>query len=189
MEKFSEILQVKIRDSGQTNKEFAKSADIKKTELNDILKGIAPDKRTLSKICKHLGWDYDPGPTVKKIAPISNRFVKTDFKKKTVSPLKASGRFCIRCFFNEKIHVYDTIEMAHYSMGLRQNALGKGTGVKVSDILKIPLCKKCHRRFDEPKERKSVEKSEEFLFYISLFIAQEFEKGNIAILKDSPDEF
>ncbi|MCK5607802.1 helix-turn-helix transcriptional regulator [Candidatus Pacearchaeota archaeon] len=175
-------IQIKIRDTGLTNKEFAKSAGIKKNELDSILKGIAPNQYTLGKICRALDWEWTPEP-VKVPAPVRTKIqkhVQADFNKKPKSPLKAKGNHCFRCHFKEGIHVYDTIEMAHYS-GDRSAAFGKCRGQKGSDILKCPLCKLCHKRFDEPKVRKSVELSEEFLFYIALFIAQEFEAGNIII--------
>ncbi len=188
MESFADKLQIKIRETGQINKEFAKGARIKKKDLDSILDGEKPDNWTLKKIANGLGIDIEEIESwipnePKKIIPINRKFVKTDFKKKVNSPLKASGRFCIRCFFREKIYVHNTVEMAHFQ-GDRSSALGKGRGIKCSDIMKAPLCKKCHNYFDIEIERKSIEKSEEFLFYISLFIVQEFEAGNI-IIKDN----
>lgn len=182
MENLADALQIKIRDTGQTNKEFAKSAGIKKNELDSILSGNDPNRYTLSKIYKALDWEWTPEKTSvpAQVRTKIQKHVQADFRKKPKSPLKAGGRFCIRCFFMEKNHIYDTIEMAHYT-GIRQMAFDKSLSEKGSDILKCPLCKPCHKRFDEPKVRKSTELSEEFLFYIDLFIAQEFEAGNIII--------
>lgn len=179
---FADMLQAKILGRNQTNNEFAKGIKgVTKKDLDSILAGIAPSKYILGKICEALDWDYDPEPQSKNIQLPTQKIIKADFKnKKPRSPLKAKGRFCIRCWFREQIYVYDTIELAHYT-GQMQGALGKGRGELVSNILKCPLCKPCHKRFDEPKEHKSTELSEEFLFLIALFISQEFEAGNIII--------
>lgn len=180
---FHEKLQIKVMEIGMTNKEFAKLAGIKKNHLNDLLGGEIPSNFTIGRLSKALGLDQEEIrswiPSENKIVkPYSQKIVLANFKDKPKSPLKAKGRFCVRCYFMEKIYIYDTVEMAHYT-GYRQQSLGKGTGQKVSDILKAPLCKKCHNYFDIETEYKSVDKSEEFLFYISLFLAQEFESGNI----------
>lgn len=184
------ILQVKIREITKlTNNEFAKSADIKKKDLDKVLRSEVVTAWTYEKIAKALGVHvtelYSWGDLVKRenIQPPTRKIVKADFKnKKPKSPLKAKGRFCIRCWFRDKIYVYDHIELCHYT-GIRQHSFNKGRGQKGSHILQCPLCKACHKRFDEPKVRKSVELSEEFLFFISLFIAQEYEEGNIIIKK------
>lgn len=189
-ETFADILQTKIREANFINRDFAKHADIKKKILDGILKqGDIPDNWIIGKLSKALGIDVEEikswisGET-KTVQIPAREIVKADFKKKQNSPLKASGRFCIRCWFMEKKYVYNIIELAHYT-GFRQMSLGKGKGEKVSHILRAPLCKPCHNYFDVDIEYKSVEKSEEFLFLISLFIAQEFETGNIIIKSKS----
>lgn len=184
---FHEDLQIKIRESGQTNLEFARNSGVKKKLLDKILSGEIPDKWTMQRLSKAIGIE------IEEIAPLFSCETKNaqlpcrkieyaNLKNKPKSTLIAKGRFCIRCFFTKKEYVYNGIEMAHYT-GFRQMAFGKGRGVKVPGILKCPLCGDCHKYFDQPSGRKSVELSEDFLFYISLFIAQEFEKNNIIINK------
>ena len=90
----------------------------------------------------------------------------------------AGDHFCMKCFADRGVKNYNLIEHGHYT-GIRQNWFGKGRGIKVSDILKCPLCKKCHKYFDEPKEWKSIKKSEEFLFLIGLFLKMVFEDGRL----------
>lgn len=185
MDSFAKTLQIKIMESGQINKEFAKNAFIKKNVLDGILYDETPDKWTLQKISRSLNIDIEEVESwlpIEKtiIQPVKKTVVQANFKKPK-SPLKASGRFCIRCWFNNKGYIYDNVEMAHYT-GMMQGSLSKGISLRVPDILKCPLCRdKCHKHFDQPKVRKSIELSHEFLFLISLFIAQEFEKGNIII--------
>lgn len=183
----SDTLQIKIRDANKTNIEFARGAGIKKRTLDAILKGEKPDNWTIQKLAKALEIEDEEikswTPQKVKTIPLpSHKIIKTDFKKKQKSPIRAKGRFCIRCFFKEQIYVYNTVELAHYT-GIRQHIYGKCRGEKVSDILKCPLCKKCHNYFDIEIDYKSVEKSEEFLFYIALFVSEEFEIGNIVIKK------
>lgn len=186
---FSDKLQIEIRSTGNSNREFAKLAGIVKKELDSILGGEIPGNWTMQKLSKALCIDIeeieswlDASPAKKEVSKISKNFVPANLKKKQKSPLKAGERHCIRCFFREKKYCYDNVQMAHYT-GIMQHALDKAKGQKVSDILKTPFCKPCHDYFDIETERKSIEKSEEFLFYIALFISQEFEKGNIVIKK------
>lgn len=194
MTTFAEKLQIKIRNTEKTNNEFAKWADIKKKVLDRILKGEKPDRWTIQKLAKALNVDVEeieswtPREHKKTIVPSKVIIHPAKFKKKVKSPLIAQGRCCIRCFWKEGIHVCNSVEMAHYT-GQMQMGLGKGRGTKVSDILKCPLCKKCHNYFDIEIEYKSIKKSEEFLFLISLFLSQEYEAGNIIIKQNGFPDF
>lgn len=83
----------------------------------------------------------------------------------------ASGQPCVRCGTND-----GTVVAAHYT-GLRQHWYGKGRGIKPTDIATADLCLKCHTYFDNPTERKSVERSEEFLHCILLTIMRRLQDG------------
>ena len=74
----------------------------------------------------------------------------------------ARDQSCVRCGADD-----GTVVLAHYT-GIRQHSLGKGRGIKCSDIAGAHLCHACHLFFDNPTERKSIEMSEEFLFLVVL---------------------
>ena len=69
----------------------------------------------------------------------------------------AAGQSCVRCGVSD-----GTIVPCHYT-GLRQHSYGKGTRIKCSDIALADLCSVCHIYLDNPTERKSIERSEDFL--------------------------
>lgn len=64
---------------------------------------------------------------------------------------------------------------AHYT-GPRQHSYGKGRGVKGSDLITAHLCHDCHKDFDTPMSRKSIEQSEEFLHAVALTIIRNTDK-------------
>jgi len=83
----------------------------------------------------------------------------------------AKDQYCVRCFADD-----GTIVAAHYT-GLRQHIYGKGTRIKGSDILTADLCRDCHIYFDNPDERKSIRRSEEFLNCIAITLMRRLEQG------------
>ncbi len=83
----------------------------------------------------------------------------------------AKGQYCVKCFADD-----GTIVAAHYT-GLRQHIYGKGRSVKGSDILTADLCWSCHEYFDNPDERKSIRRSEEFLNCIAITLMRRLEQG------------
>ena len=74
----------------------------------------------------------------------------------------AAGQSCVRCYVND-----GTVVACHYT-GLRQHSYGKGRSIKGSDIGTADLCSICHIYLDNPTERKSIERSEDFLHCILL---------------------
>ncbi len=76
----------------------------------------------------------------------------------------AADQECVRCWKSD-----GTIVAAHYT-GLHQHQYGKGRSIKCSDIATADLCHDCHTWFDQPTERKSIERSEEFLHCILMTI-------------------
>jgi hypothetical protein len=87
----------------------------------------------------------------------------------------AEGRSCIRCG-----RANATIVACHYT-GIRQHTYAKGFRVKCHDICTADFCSDCHRYFDNPMMRKSIEASEEFLHYIMLTILRRIENGIIKL--------
>ncbi len=81
----------------------------------------------------------------------------------------AAGQACVRCWM-----LNETVVAAHYT-GLRQHLYGKGRSIKCSDIATADLCHDCHAWFDQPTERKSTERSEEFLHCILMTIIRRLE--------------
>ena len=94
----------------------------------------------------------------------------------------AKDQACVKCGCND-----GTIVGAHYS-GLRCHTYGKGTGIKVHDVLIADLCMECHNYFDSPdlglrhdtqanRNWKKTERSEEFLHYVALTIVRRCRQG------------
>lgn len=69
----------------------------------------------------------------------------------------AKDRPCAKC--GEKTY---TEVRAHYC-GIGQHRLGKGTGIKPSDIASAVLCMACHAEFDQFKRANDYERGWEFL--------------------------
>lgn len=71
---------------------------------------------------------------------------------------------------------------AHYC-GFRSHSLGKGRGLKAFDIATADFCHTCDDLFSEasypkwPGGSKSVERSEEFLFWIIMSTIRRLENG------------
>lgn len=93
----------------------------------------------------------------------------------------ANGQSCIRC--NKPGHTVS----AHYS-GPWQHRLGKGRGIKGSDVGAADLCDECHRWFDEyvcvtapigsdEREMQRMMRSEEFLALCLLTVIRRQEQG------------
>ena len=83
----------------------------------------------------------------------------------------AAGQACVRCGVNN-----DTVVACHYA-GLRQHSYGKGRGMKPDDIVTADLCYECHLYVDNPIERKSIERSEEFLHCIAMTLRRRIADG------------
>lgn len=88
----------------------------------------------------------------------------------------SEGRSCVRCEWDYGRLIYSGVVRCHYT-GLRQHAFGKGRGQKVDDYVSADLCPECHGYFDVEIERKSAEKSEEFMFYCFLTLRRDFDEG------------
>lgn len=91
----------------------------------------------------------------------------------------ARDEACVRCGRKD-----GTICARHYN-GVRQLALGKGRGNKCHDMASAELCEQCDRLFaegvnpthDGERAGKSVERSELFLFYVTLTNIRRHERG------------
>jgi len=100
-----------------------------------------------------------------------------NFKRQYVRSKKllnaSNGRPCARCGRQD-----GTIVRCHYT-GFRQHSFGKGRGIKADDHCSADLCKSCHAYFDNPKQHKSIEASEEFMYLILMALRQDFIEGII----------
>ncbi|MGJ3499902.1 hypothetical protein PsalN5692_04006 (plasmid) [Piscirickettsia salmonis] len=92
------------------------------------------------------------------------------------------GRPCVRCGNDDGTTVY-----AHYT-GLRQQAFGKGRGVKCGDLYGADLCMRCHSYFDQYQgcngsyETKTA-LSEDFMFCILKTHERNEREGVIRVCK------
>jgi hypothetical protein len=87
----------------------------------------------------------------------------------------AKGQACVRCGAKD-----GTVVPCHYT-GLRQHTYGKGHRIKCTDVATADLCSTCHVYFDQPTERKSVERSEEFLHCILLTVIRRLAAGILTV--------
>lgn len=160
-------LQEAIRDTGLTNKEFAKSIGIPKVKLDSILNGEPAKQPYKRKIEEALDIELEE-PEKVKITPIPAHFKQENYRDKKLLSL-AKGRSCS----NPECGKQDgTIVRAHYT-GIRQHLFGKAKGLKGHDWISADLCSTCHTMFDQPRVRKSVELSELFLTCIILTIERD----------------
>lgn len=158
-------------------------------KVKAVFEDDPPIKRDLNNVCTVLGVEEDYWPPVKKTRLLSlenrpntegrrepqtqaeNKGMPRKANKKTLA--LANGESCVRCGVND-----GTICSCHYT-GFRQHELGKGYGMKCNDLATAFLCHKCHTEMDQPKERKSVEASEDFLFCVIKTIIRKEENGNL----------
>lgn len=88
----------------------------------------------------------------------------------------ANGRACVICNRQD-----GTVVGAHYA-GFRQHSLGKGMGLKPSDLAIAHLCHDCHAEIDQyRRDETGVEHSERFLFAIFQTIERLWESGEIGL--------
>lgn len=83
---------------------------------------------------------------------------------------------CVRCGAMD-----GTIVAAHYC-GDYQHLLGKGMGSKVTDVAVAALCYKCHCEMDQYKDGNTTERSEEFLYLITITHEALFKAGYLKIV-------
>ncbi|MCK5612782.1 hypothetical protein KAR91_63505 [Candidatus Pacearchaeota archaeon] len=87
----------------------------------------------------------------------------------------AKGQTCIKCGHPESF-------AAHYN-GVRQHSFGKGRGIKCDDIASAEFCYKCDQQFKEGSQDErwmnKWERSEEFLFYVTLTNIRRFKEGRL----------
>ena len=85
----------------------------------------------------------------------------------------AKGQSCIKCNAPDAF-------AAHYN-GPRQHSYGKGRGRKCHDLASAEFCHRCDQEFTEGSQddrwMNKWERSEEFLFYVTLTNIRRFEEG------------
>lgn len=82
---------------------------------------------------------------------------------------------CVRCGRND-----GTVVPAHYC-GIYQSRLGKGTGIKASDLCVADLCHRCHADFDGYKHGNDSERAAEFLVLIIETQHRRWERGLLTV--------
>ena len=94
----------------------------------------------------------------------------------------ARGQACICCGALD-----GSVIAAHYT-GMRQHALGKGTGIKCGDIFTAHLCQKCHDIYDsleastfDDRFMRKVDQSEQFFYLICKTWERLYLQGKITI--------
>ena len=96
-----------------------------------------------------------------------------------MSKLTAStkGKTCIKCGGPDAFS-------AHYN-GVRQHSFGKGRGVKCADMASAEFCYRCDHQFTEGSQDErwmnKWERSEEFLFYVTLTNIRRLKDGVLKI--------
>ena len=91
--------------------------------------------------------------------------------KKSRRPLvSAKERGCVLC------GSFNNVQRAHYT-GIDQHRLGKGLATKCDHLFTADLCIDCHQRFDQPKERKSLDLDSEMKLAILLTIKRDLDQG------------
>ena len=164
-------------EQGYTYQTLAKQIPSLSTpQVKGVFEDESPDSRHLELVSKALNVDFDERPAKTKMLSLHKEPCLEARRKEQVTELRsqisdkqgsdkktlklAKGQACVRCGVDDGSTV-----SCHYT-GLRQHQLGKGTGTKCNDLATAFLCYKCHTELDQPKERKSVEASEDFLFCI-----------------------
>ena len=87
----------------------------------------------------------------------------------------SKGSICIKC---QGLDAY----ACHFN-GPRQHSFGKGRGRKGHDLASAEFCHRCDQEFSEGSQDErwinKWERSEEFLFYITLTNIRRYEEGRL----------
>ena len=87
----------------------------------------------------------------------------------------ARGKPCVRCGVAD-----GTVVACHYS-GKFSDQLGKGKGIKASDIAVAFLCSECHNYFDSYENNNDYERAAEFMVLCFKTISMLLDTGEIRI--------
>lgn len=192
---FSDWLQDQILKSGKTRKEIAKLAGIPKNQFDSFCNGTLPTRYQVSKLSSALNVDKDEMHDIlTDIVTVKNMVIEkiknpihpiTDFKSKQApNQLKSDYKTPLQPI-KEKTCVITgkpNPERCHYT-GIMQAAFGKGLSEKCDNLFVAEICREKHIEFDQPKERKSLQASHDFLVAILLTIKRKAENGQIIFVK------
>lgn len=103
---------------------------------------------------------------------------RTDYIRSKGLMASADTMPCVRCGSMWRVC------SAHYT-GLRQHQYGRGKSIKGHDCLTAWLCQDCHNYFDQPKNHKSLEISEDFLHCIALTLVRRMQRGVLVVAPES----
>jgi len=171
-------------EQGHTYQTIAKQIpNLSTPQVREVFETESPDLRQLHSVMNFLGVKEDLQPAIATLStgqPSRSKKAKKQVIERLREQVKehqdkstlklAKGESCVRCGSMD-----GTVVSCHYT-GIRQHLLGKGTGQKCHDLASAFLCSTCHAEMDQPKERKSVEASEEFLYCIVQTLIRKAEK-------------
>ncbi len=182
---FSDWLQDQILRSGHTRKEFAKLAGIPKRRMDEFCNGMCPSSFESMKVSKALGIGFDEiedviGGKEPSLDPVNSHPVADLKSKQAPDQLKSDYKTPLQPI-KEKTCVLTgqpNPERCHYT-GIMQHLFGKGRSEKVDNLFIAEICHEKHVEFDQPKERKDLQASHDFMVAILLTIKRKLENGQI----------
>jgi len=187
---FSDWLQDQILRLGHTRKEIAQLMDrFPKRRLDEICNGMCPSSYEVAQLSKVLNTSVDEMEDMisgkeSTLKPIDSHF-KTDLPQKTApNQLKSDYKTPLQPIKDKTCVLtgQPNPERCHYT-GMMQAAFGKGLSEKCDNLFIAEICKEKHIEFDQPKERKDLQASHDFMFAILLTIKRKLENGQIIFVK------
>ncbi len=186
---FSDWLQDQILKTGKTRKEVAKLAGIPKRRMDEFCNGMCPSSFESKKLSKALTIGFNEiedmisGNNKLNLAPVKGYF-KSDFSQTAPNQIKSDYKTPLQpvkvntCVLTGKPNP----ERCHYT-GIMQHLFSKGMSEKCDHLFVAEICREKHIEFDQPKERKSLQASHDFIVAILLTIKRKAENGQIIFVK------
>lgn len=181
---FHDWLQKIILEKNIDPRVLAKLTKIPKHQIDSFRKGeILPNLFQMTKIAEVLDIRVDEMPAfpaekshlppVKKHDSVIKKLpAKSQLKDDYKTPLQPIiDKTCV-------LTGGQNPERAHYT-GIMQHLFGKGRSKKCNNLFVAEISKEKHFEFDNPKERKSLEASHDFLVAILLTIERKVKNGQI----------
>lgn len=183
---FSDWLQDQILRSGKTPKEIAQlMKGFPKRRLDEIRNGMCPSSYEVIQLSKALGTSPDEmedviGGKEPNLEPVNSHPV-ADLKSKQVpDQLKSDYKTPLQPIKDKTCVLtgQPNPERCHYT-GIMQHLFGKGVSEKVDNLFIAEICHEKHVEFDQPKERKDLQASHDFMVAILLTIERKLENGQL----------
>lgn len=183
--KFHDWFQEKILKKGIDPRILAKTTGLPKHLIDSFRKGeILPNSFQIEKIRKALDISVEDMPDFSvqkssKLEPVREH--KTGIKKEPVkSKIKSNHKTPLQPVIDNTCVLtgVPNAERCHYD-GPMQHLFGKGMSEKCDNLFVAEVSHEKHMEFHDPKTRKSIERSHEFLVAILLTIKRKVENGQI----------